>query len=302
MRLLIVGPGAMGLLFSARLKRFTAGDVSLLDYKKERASFLNRKGIKVEGIKGEFCVNVPVFTKEDISFRPDFVLIFVKAYSTEKVAYVLKGLIKEDTRVITLQNGIGNIEILERILKRRVYGGITSEGATLLKEGHVRHAGTGETVIGPYDEMISELRFILNKAGFKTRITSDIEPFIWGKLLINSAINPLTAITGFKNGMLIKIDWTRRIMEECIRETEKVIKRKGIKLPYEDPVKKVYEVCEKTAENTSSMLQDIIRKKKTEIDFINGAIIREAEKMNISVPVNKVLTYLVKAIQDVKGS
>ena len=296
-RLLIVGPGAMGLLFASRLKKLTSHEIFLLDYKKERAEFLNKQGIKVEGLKGEFHVYVPVITKEQIDFSPDFVLIFVKAYSTKDAAYELKEIVSEDSCVITLQNGIGNIEILEEVLKKKVYGGVTAEGATLISTGHVRHAGYGDTIIGPSSDKLTELRDILNKAGFSTQIRDDIESFLWGKLLINVGINALTAITGLRNGMLIQIEETKFIMHESLREAMEVVKKKKLKLPYEDPFQKTEEVCKKTAQNISSMLQDVLAQRPTEINFLNGAIVKESKKLGIDTPVNQALTFLIRAIQ-----
>ena len=298
MKFLIVGPGAMGLLFAGRLAKFANQDVVILDYKKDRADFLNKNGIKIEGIKGKFHVYVPVITVDELSFSPDFVMICVKAYNTKDAAYELKDVIDHNAVIITLQNGLGNVEILKNILKRDVYGGITAEGATLLGTGHVRHAGYGDTIIGPKNKRLIELKDVLNKAGFKTELVDDIEGLIWGKLLINVAINAITAITKLKNGMLPAIEGTRRIMGECLKEAMKVVEKKGIKLPYEDPIQKAYEVCEKTANNVSSMLQDILNQKLTEIDFINGAIVKEAKKLGLSTPVNETLTYLIQAIQN----
>jgi len=297
MKFLIVGPGAMGLLFSARLKKIAEQDVFVLDYKRERAEYLNKNGIRVEGIKGEFHVDVPVLTKEEIDFSPDFVMVFVKSYSTKQAAQDIKEIVSDNTSIITLQNGIGNVEILEEVLRKKVYGGVTAEGATLLSIGHVRHAGYGDTIIGPVSENTLQLKQILDKAGFKTKVEDNVQSFIWGKLLINVGINAITALTGLKNGMLVKIDETKALMRECLREAMEVVNKKGINLPYKDPIEETEKVCERTAGNISSMLQDVLSNRLTEIDSINGAIVREAERLGISVPVNQTLTYLVRTIQ-----
>ncbi len=297
MRFLIVGPGAMGLLFASRLKKLTQHEIFLLDYKKERAQYLNKHGIRVEGIKGQFHVYVPVITKDQVDFSPDFILIFVKAYSTKDVAYNLKEIVSEDSCVVTLQNGVGNIEILENVLRKKVYGGITAEGATLISTGHVRHAGYGDTIIGPTSEKLLELKDILNKAGFSTQVKDNIESFIWGKLLINVGINAITAITGLRNGMLPQLEETKALMHECLREAMEVVKRKKIELPYEDPFQKTEQVCKNTAQNISSMLQDVLAQRPTEIDFLNGAVGKESKKLGRNTPVNQTLTFLVRVIQ-----
>ncbi len=297
MKFLIIGPGAMGLLFASRLKKNANQEVFLMDYKEERAFFLNKKGIIVEGIRGRYHVNIPVITKESVNFIPDVILIFVKAYDTKSVAYEIKDIIDNKSIVITLQNGVGNIEILEEILKIQIYGGITAEGATLLNVGHIKHAGSGDTVIGPSDNRLIKIKNIFNKAHFNTFITDNLEGTIWSKLLINIAINPLTAITGLKNGMLYNIDDMRHIMQESLKEAITIVQKKNIKLTYDDPIKKVYEVCKRTADNISSMLQDILNQKPTEIDFLNGVIVREGKKLGINTPVNITLTNLIHTIE-----
>jgi 2-dehydropantoate 2-reductase len=297
MKFLIVGPGAMGLLFASRLKKLTTHEIFLLDYKKERAEYLNKHGIRVEGLKGEFHVHVPTVTKEQVNFSPDFILIFVKAYSTKDVAYDLREIISEGSCVVTLQNGIGNIEILEDVLKKKVHGGVTAEGATLISTGHVRHAGYGDTIIGPSSEKLLKLKDVLNEAGFFTEVKDDIESFLWGKLLVNVGINALTAITGLRNGMLVQIEETKILMQECLKEAMEVVKKKKLKLPYDNPFQVTQQVCKKTAQNISSMLQDILAKRQTEIDFLNGAVVRESKKLGIDTPVNRALTFLVRAIQ-----
>lgn len=300
MRFLIMGPGAMGCLFSARLK-MAGFDVTLLDYNRERADELNRQGIMVEGVSGEYSAMVPVVTGE-IKDGFDAALICVKSYRTRDAGESLKKILSPGTTIVTLQNGIGNIEILEDLFgKDNVLGGITAEGATVLGTGRIRHAGQGATVIGPEHrsrDAAKGLASALNSAGFKTETTDNIDSLLWGKLIINAGINALTAVTGLKNGRLPDIEGTRSIMEELVKEAVAVAGAKNIRLPYNDPLGRVIEVCRATAGNISSMLQDVMNRKETEIDFINGAVAREGEAMGIQTPVNRALTSLVRAIQE----
>ena len=136
-----------------------------------------------------------------------------------------------------------------------------------------------------------------NQAGFQARSVKDVKDLIWGKLLINVGINALTAITGLKNGRLPEMDGTRLIMEEAVKEAVAVAEAKNINLPYPDPIGRVIEVCRATAGNIASMLQDVLKEKLTEIDFINGAIVREGQALGIPTPVNLTLTSLVQVIQ-----
>jgi 2-dehydropantoate 2-reductase len=275
--------------------------VTLLDYIQERAEAINKQGIVVEGITGEYTVKVPVVTGE-LSSNPDFVLICVKAYKTKAASQTIKPWIGSDAAVITLQNGVGNLEILEELFgNERVYGGVTAEGATLLGRGKIRHAGHGDTVMGPKRSSRASLEKIVaafHKAGFNTRSAEDVDDLIWGKLIINVGINALTAILRLKNGRLPELGGSYWIMEEAVREAASVAKAKGIHLPYADPLARVIEVCRNTAGNIASMLQDVLKKKITEVDFINGAIVQEGEKLGIPTPVNQTLVSIVKTIQE----
>ena len=295
MKFLIVGPGAMGCLFGARLKR-SGFDVTLLDYLPERAEKINKQGIDIEGVTGSYHVNIPVLTGS-LNIQPDIAVICVKSDKTRKAAMTLNPLITPDTLIVTLQNGVGNIEILGEIFgKKRVMGGVTSEGANMVGLGKIRHAGQGTTVIGPSGPA-EKIVSAFNRAGFRTEASDDVESLIWGKLIINVGINALTALTGLKNGLLPRHKGTRLIMEDAVREAMEVVEAKGIRLPFSDPLARVIEVCEATSENRASMLQDVTNKKTTEIDFINGAIVREGRRLSIPVPVNHTLTSLIYAIQ-----
>ena len=300
MHFLVVGPGAMGCLFAARLKR--AGyEVTLLDYLPDRARHINNQGIVVKGVTGEYTVKVRTVA-DRISISPDFVLICVKSYKTKEAAEKIKPWLNPEAFVVTLQNGVGNLEILEELFsKEKVFGGITAQGSTLLGPGKIKHAGQGETIIGPEKNSDSPLEKIVsafNMAGFKTRSIKNVVDLIWGKLIINVGINGLSAITRLKNGRLGEVDGTRRIMEAAVKEAVAVAHAKNIRLPYPDPFTRVIEVCRDTAENIASMLQDVLKQRMTEIDFINGAIVREGIALGIPTPVNHTLTCLVKTIQE----
>ena len=169
MDILIVGPGAMGCLFAARLKR-AGQNVTLLDYVQERAVKIAQQGIIVEDLAGqEYRVDVPSVIDAD-SLKPEFVLICVKSNETSKAALAIRPWLLSETNIVTLQNGVGNVEILEEIFgKDRVLGGVTAEGATLLGWGKIRHAGDGETILGPIKGPGSPGEKIIaafNKAGF----------------------------------------------------------------------------------------------------------------------------------------
>lgn len=303
MNFLVVGPGAMGCLFAAGLKQSGSG-VVLLDHNPERAVELDLSGIRVQGVTGEYVVKVPT-TTGPLTADPDFVLICVKSHQTETAGLAARELLRGDPPVVTMQNGLGHIETLERIFGRgRVLGGVTSEGATLLENGWVHHAGRGETVVGPRDHppgAADRLAGALAGAGFNTRSSDEVRDLIWGKLLVNVGINALTALTRIRNGRLPEVAGALVLMEKAVAEAVAVAEAKGIRLPYDDPLGRVIEVCRATSHNKASMLQDVLRERVTEVDYINGAISREGQAMGIPSPVNDTLTSLVHAIQETYG-
>lgn len=296
MRFLVVGAGAMGCLFAARLAK--AGfEVNLIEKVEPWVEKINDQGILVEGVTGEYQVKVPTFSGKPPK-QPDLALICVKSYDTEEAAKALKPWVNREALILTLQNGVGNVEILQDFFGReRVLGGVTAEGATILGPGRIRHAGHGDTLIGPAGEEAEKAVSAFLRAGFNTKAVDRVQDLLWGKLIVNVGINALAAITRVKNGRLPHIEGARRLMVQAVEEAVAVAEAKNIRLPYPDPLAKVLEVCEATAGNVASMLQDILNKKMTEISFINGAIVREGAAMGIETPVNLALNSLVEAIQ-----
>ena len=301
MKIAVIGPGAMGCLFGAYLSK-SKEEVWLLDKNPERAKKIKEQGIKIEGICGKWQASVNTADEPNNIGPVDLVIIAVKSYDTKIAIKTVLPLLAENTIVLTLQNGLGNVEIIsEEVGPDRVLAGTTNQGATLLETAHIRHAGKGETIIGRMDGKIPaqlrSLRELFNHVGLETRISRDIKSLIWSKLIINVGINALTAITRLNNGKLTEFEGTRRIMEAAVTEALKVAKKKRIKIAYDDPLSKVEAVCQATSTNVSSMLQDIMNSKRTEIDSINGAITRQAQGLGIPVPVNSILTDLVKTIE-----
>jgi 2-dehydropantoate 2-reductase len=301
MKIAIVGPGAVGSLLAALLTR-SKQEVHLIDRNLDRARKVNEEGIKVEGVHGEFTAKVNSTVEPQELGACDLIVISVKSYHTEEAIKGVKDLIGEATQVLTLQNGVGNIQILnDAVGEDKVIGGTTSLGATVLDHGHIKYAGKGETIIGKASgKVLAPLREVanaLNKAGLDTKVSRDINAVIWSKLIINVGINALGVATRLHNGRLLEYTGTRDIMRAAVQEAVKVAKRKKIKLVYDDPIQKVEGVAKATAANVCSMLQDVLKKRRTEIDFINGAIVRQAKSLNIPTPVNEVLTNLVKTIE-----
>jgi 2-dehydropantoate 2-reductase len=300
MKTVIMGAGAMGSLFGGLLA-LSGEEVWLVDIREDHIQALVSTGLTVE--EGGKKQRIPVHaTKEVASIgKADLILFFVKAYHTEKAVSDALVLQKEDTVFLTLQNGLGNEEaICKRVDPRKVVLGVTNHGATFLGPGRIRHAGWGKTYIGELDgkvtARVTQLAQVFTQAGIETEVSSNIQSLVWNKLFINVGINPVAALTGLKNGHLLDYPETLRLMEALVSEAVAVARKKGI-LIEGNPIEKVKVVAEATRENRCSMGQDFDNRRKTEIDAINGAVVREAERLGISVPYNQMITDLVKVIE-----
>jgi 2-dehydropantoate 2-reductase len=300
MKTVIMGAGAMGSLFGGLLT-LSGEDVWLVDIWKENIDAMRSNGLKVED-RGKVQI-IPVKATTDVASvgKADLILFFVKTYQTEKAVSDVLVLQKENTVFLTLQNGLGNEEaICKQVDRRKVILGVTGQGATLLGPGHIRHAGWGKTYVGELDEKITDrvtqIAQVFRKAGIETEVSSHIHDLVWEKLLVNVGINALAALTGLKNGQLLDYPETVRLMEALVSEAVEVTRRKEIQID-ENPMNRVKVVIEATRENRCSMGQDLDYKRRTEIDAINGAVVREAERLGISVPVNRAITDLIKVIE-----
>jgi len=300
-RVAIIGPGAMGMLFSYYLKPVCPGLV-LIDYREDRAKILNEHGVRVETGEGVKTVPVRVTARPEEIGQAELVLVCVKAYSTAEAVKRVLPIVNKESLVLTLQNGLGNLEaIMELVPKAQVLGGTTSMGANVLEPGLVKFAGAGETIIGQAEagtDKAEKAASLFQQAGLEVKTTDNLAGIIWSKVLINVGINALTALLRVRNGSLLNYEGSRRVMAQAVKEAEAVVKAKGLQLIYPDALARVEEVARKTGENISSMLQDVRAKRRTEIDAINGAMVREAERLGLSAPVNQALTNLVKAVEE----
>ncbi|WP_050607859.1 ketopantoate reductase family protein [Clostridium niameyense] len=301
MKIAIIGAGAMGCLYGGYLSKNNK-KVYLIDPWIEHVNKINEEGLIIEENTG--CVKTypkAILNSDSIGIA-DLVIVFVKSTNTERVIKENKTLIGKDTMVLTLQNGYGNVEKINKYVSiENIIFGTTSHGCTRIKSGYIKHGGCGDTHIGIIDkknkDKLYEIYNILNEAGFKTEICEEPIKIIWNKLVINVGINAITAILNIKNGYLLKNQYALDIMEKAVEEAVKVANAKGFNFNLKHSIKKVKEVAFNTSENESSMLQDILHKRRTEIDTINKSIVEEGKKYLIPTPVNEMLTNLVKALE-----
>jgi len=291
----------MGCLFAGLLAE-AGRRVTLLTKRPEEAEHLRREGLRLEGLGGSRRVTVAATANPQDVQEADLVLLAVKAYDTQTAVQTVAAWLKEQAVVLTLQNGLGNVETVSAFVgAERTLGGVTAHGATRLGVGHVRHAGRGETVIGEarggLTSRVEHLADLFTAAGIETRAVEDIRPVLWGKLLVNVGINALAAVLQWRNGQLIEHPATERVLEAAVTEAVQVAQAEGLSFTAAEAVAKVKSVCKATAQNLNSMLQDLQRGRQTEVDYLNGAIVAEGEKLGVPTPINWTLTQLVKALE-----
>jgi len=293
--ILIAGTGAMACLFAARLTG--AGiPVAMTGTWLAGLDALEKFGVclvQADGSSRSYPVQV---IREGQACEPaKYALVLVKSWQTERAAKSLVKCLASDGLALTLQNGLGNREkLLLALGPGRVALGVTTSGATLLAPGRVVPAGEGVIALNgtPGLEPLGDL---LKQAGFRVENVADARALLWGKLVINAAINPLTALLEIPNGELLDHPETRSLMAELAGEAAALANALGIELHYENPGSAAEYVAQRTAANHSSMLQDIRNGRPTEIDAICGEIVRLGEQSGVPTPLNRVMWQLVKA-------
>jgi 2-dehydropantoate 2-reductase len=294
--ILVVGTGAMACLFSARL---AAADlpVTILGTWAQGLQALRQHGVRVvDDDRQERSYPVRAIDDPRHCVGARFALVLVKSWQTSRSARHLAQCLDSGGLALSLQNGLGNREHLAQVLgSERVALGVTTAGATLLGPGRVRPVGEALVTLSVHPRL-SPMADALRATGFIIETVSDPTALLWGKLVINAAINPLTALLGVLNGELLERPSARLLAQSIAREAAAVAEASGIRLPYPDPVAAVEAVARRTAANRSSMLQDIQRRAPTEIDAICGAIVQVGEQVGVPTPVNQTLFYLIKAL------
>ncbi len=293
--ILLVGTGALATLFAVRLAQ--AGfQVNMLGNWPNGLNALMKDGARLLLPNGEEQAFAVKASNHAADFAPiQLAFVLVKAWQTEQVAERLINHIDEDGLVVTLQNGLGNKEALGlRLGLPRVLQGVTTTGAALLAPGLVRAGGEGKISLEAHPRA-AEVQSVLQAAGFAVEQVADVQSLLWGKLVINAAINPLTALLNIPNGALLEKPHVHKLMQSLAQETGQVAQALGVKLPFENPVAAAEEVAKKTAENTSSMLQDVRRGAPTEIDAICGAVVRLGAASGVETPYNLSMLNLIQS-------
>lgn len=301
MRIAIVGAGALGSIVGGLLHE-AGREVYLIRRDTDLIDRIRENGLLLEGVTGDRVVRPWIGTADDMSGKAELVLVLVKAYDTRDAAEGVKKVLAEDGAVLTLQNGVGNYEILDEIFPGRVLLGTTTIGALNLGNGAYRHTGKGETHFGEADGALTDrarriAEVLSSMEAGSVHVTDNAVGSVWSKLIVNAAINAPGTLLRLRNGDLPSSVAGRGLIRAIVEECVEVVKAKGIAILFPDPEGHVLSVCEGTAQNLNSMFQDIRLGRRTEIDFMNGAIDREAQNLQLSAPVNRTLADLIRALE-----
>jgi 2-dehydropantoate 2-reductase len=293
-KIILLGAGAIGSIYGALLSK--KNDVTLIG-NKAHVDAVNSKGLSISG-----DINETFYLKADTEIRgiPENTLIILttKAYDSAKAIERIKRLLKKDTVVLILQNGLGNEEVVKRVAgdNAKILRGVTAMAAEFFESGKIRFC-SGETII-EQNEVAEEIGEIFNKCMPKIRLFNDINMEVWNKLVVNCVVNPLSALFHVRNSEVVSGS-LKTVRHIIVRECVEVGKAEGITFP-KDLEKEVDEKISNYT-NFSSMYQDVMKGKKTEIDFLNGKVVELGRKHSIPTPVNETLVCLIKFTEEKNG-
>lgn len=296
----MIGAGAMGSVFGSRLARAGA-EVVLFDADRTHIEAIAIGGLHVDAPDGSATLQFDATSNAEAIGEADLAVILVDSNATQAAADVAKRVLGSGGVALTLQNGIGNVEILSAALgAERVIAGVTYNSAARIKPGHVLHSNIGETVIGEINgsetARVSEIARLLRAAGLPLTVSDNVMGHIWMKFVLNAAINPVSAMTGLRPGEIARGAAPRELLERVLDEVLDVVAAKGIRLPVDDPRGHVLDHAWERY-NRPSMLQHVEEGRRTEIDALNGALLKEAQALGVAVPFNEAIVLAIKSIE-----
>ena len=294
MNILVMGAGAVGSYFGGLLAR--AGHAVTLVTRRRHVDAIRRDGLMFESAAFTGTIPIGADTTPAAAARDaELVLFCVKSGDTEAAGALLAGSLHRDAQVLSLQNGVDNADRLAQVLGRPVHPAIVYLAVQMPAAGHVRHHGRGELVIGRFDgaDRIADL---LGTASIPTKISDDVVPALWDKLLINCAFNAMSAIPQLPYGRLVAFDGVTDVMHDVIAECLAVARAAGVS-GLGDAYAAVNRIAQSMPTQLSSTAQDLAAGKPTEIDHLNGYVVRRGEALGVATPVNRTLRTLVKLME-----
>jgi 2-dehydropantoate 2-reductase len=305
MKIAVVGAGAMGSIFGAR---FAQGghDTTLVDVAEPLVERIQQNGVTIVRADEETTTPVPATTDPSGVDPVDLVVFFVKCYHTASAAELARPLVGPETIVASLQNGWGNGDVLAAVFPaEQIVVGVTYNSGTVLDLARVAHPGVGPTTMGPYegDDLAGAegLAQAIRDGGLDAVVSSTVRPEIWRKLVLNAATLPTAALTGLNAGRLTAHPEMHELVTETAREAVAAARALGYDLDAEERIAGIHELLERAGPAKASMLQDVEGGRRTEIDVINGAVVRAADGQGVDVPLNRAFVALVSGWETMQG-
>lgn len=308
MRVLWIGGGSLGMLFAGKCALTGACESALLVRSSRQKNMIKQKGLRLAEDKSQFTAFLPCSENMEDLPKPDWVALMVKQHHlNHELLHVLEKLVHRhsDANWLCFQNGIGHTDKLLKIIpNNKLFIAVTTEAAMRTSLHEVRHTGIGTTIVGSWDSArehasVKKVQNTLRNAGFAVNVSNNIHKDIWKKLLVNAVINPLTAVLKVKNGALLDSEDTRRMMRELYEEGKKVANAEGIEIP-DGHWEALVQICRRTSENHSSMLQDIMHGRKTELEWLNGSLLRLGHKHGIALPTHTFVYNKVREMENIQ--
>jgi len=299
-KICIVGCGAIGSIFGAHLARVEDVEVHAYDVSKEHMRAISERGLRISGA-ADFTVKLRATSNAREIPRCDFGIVATKSTHTKGAIEQTAHIFDDSSAVCSVQNGVGNEEILAQHV-RYIIRGTTFPAGHVIEPGHVGFDINGDTWIGPFEptntpyERVERLAELLNRGGLRVVPLRDARGAQWTKLIFNASTNPVGALTLLHHGAATRFAPTGGLFNSLIAEGEAVAKALGIRL-HGDPRALVQKGANAPGKHKASMLQDILAKRQTEVDFMNGAIADLGEKMGVPTPLNRALWQLVKGLE-----
>ena len=300
MRICIVGCGAVGSLFAAHLAKAGEAEVWAYDVWREHVDAINKAGLRLSGA-ADFTARLRATCNSADIPRCDYGIVATKAIHTRNAIAQVARAFDGDSGVCSVQNGVGNEEIIAEHVKY-VIRGTTFPAGHPVGPGHVGYDIKGDTWIGPFEptntpmNKVEELAGLLTRSGMNTIAMKDARGAQWTKLIFNASTNPVGALTLLHHAAAARFPPTGQLFNDLIAEGEAVAKKLGIPL-HGDPRHLVQKGANAPGKHRASMLQDVLARRQTEVDFMNGAIVQWGDKVAVPTPLNKALWELVKGLE-----
>lgn len=300
MKICVVGCGAVGSIFAAHLARKGEAEVYAYDVAKEHVEAIQKNGLRLSGA-ANFTAPVKATTRVQEIPPCDFGIVATKSNHTESAIAAAARLFPGSSAVCSVQNGVGNEEIIAQHV-RYVIRGTTFPAGHVIEPGHVGYDIQGDTWIGPFEptrtpmDRVQLLADLLNRAGLNVLPLEDARGAQWTKLIFNASTNPVGALTLLHHGAASRLPATGQLFEDLISEGMAVAKALGIEL-HGNPRDLVQKGAAAPGKHMASMLQDVLAHRQTEVDFMNGAIVNWGEKLGVSTPLNKAMWALIKGLE-----